>query len=308
MNRETKNWSFTWQTNMRQRKLPDRGKLASFLNRTCKKSVFQLELGERRKKRHFQGGFILQGPRLSKKKVLELFSKNFKNVAGLTISKAHDIEAVMKYSSKEQTRLEGPFVVGQAEVWDEEYANAILRDWQKILFNFIKENSSNKIFRDRKILWISSKAGAVGKSFMQKWLRIGQSELKARKLPVSSVERLVSAVSKVLDLENNKIDIFMVNITKSQGKEESFNDLLAALEQLKDGFIVDTMYGQYVEVIFKPPIVLIFTNESFRDYRDGLADDRWLPMQISNDEKIEVLEYNKDGNVTPFELENYKIK
>lgn len=308
MNNETRFWSFTWATCIAQKKLPERGKLAKFLNRISKTCTFQLECGKVRKKKHYQGGFVLLGERRSKKKLLDLFKSHFKNVAGLTIMKAHNMEAVMKYSSKEDTRLEGPFVVGQKEIWDEDFSNAILKSWQKDLFEFLKINSKNKILRDRKILWVQDPFGNSGKSFFQKWLRIGQHELKARKLPVSSVERLISAVSKVLALENNKIDIFMVDITKSRGREESLDDLLASLEQLKNGFVVDTMYGKYVEVIFKPPIVIVFTNESFREYRDRLTDDRWLPLHIRSDQQVEVLEFEKDDLILPQELKNYKIK
>ena len=78
-------------------------------------------------------------------------------------------------------------------------------------------------------------------------------------MPVSTVERLISAVTKLTQQED--IDLLMINLTKSRGQDQSMPDMFATIEDIKDGFIVDTMYGKYTEAIFDPPIIMIFTNE-----------------------------------------------
>ena len=49
----------------------------------------------------------------------------------------------------------------------------------------------------------------------QKWLRLGQRYIIARKLPVSSVERLILAVTKLT--REQEVDLLMINLTKTKG-------------------------------------------------------------------------------------------
>lgn len=58
----------------------------------------------------------------------------------------------MKYASKIESRVKGPFYVGQKENYNEEYAAMDLRQWQKELFEFILINKNNSIIRERKII------------------------------------------------------------------------------------------------------------------------------------------------------------
>lgn len=212
------------------------------------------------------------------------------------------MEDLIKYSSKEETRVEGPFHVGKKEVFDIEYSEMKLNPWQQDLLDFIRQNRNNKDLLDRKIIWIEDKVGNTGKSFFQKWLRVGQKYIVARKLPVSTVERPVTKVT-----EHIKVELFMINLTKTKGSDQSLDDLFATLEQIKDGYLVDVLYGKYVEAIFKPPIILVFTNESLANYRNKLTQDRWLGLHITNDKQIECYKY-VGGGITPIKLRDCKLK
>lgn len=64
MHKNTKYWSFTWGTTVIQKKLPNEVKLKNFLNNITEICVFQLECGSIKNKEHYQGAFILVGPRL----------------------------------------------------------------------------------------------------------------------------------------------------------------------------------------------------------------------------------------------------
>lgn len=51
----TKYWSFTWQTNINQKTIPDENLLLYFLNKHCSDAIFQYEKGTLREKLHIQG-------------------------------------------------------------------------------------------------------------------------------------------------------------------------------------------------------------------------------------------------------------
>lgn len=272
MHKNTKYWSFTWGTTVIQKKLPNEVKLKNFLNNITEICVFQLECGSIKNKEHYQGAFTLVGPRLSKKPLLERFQEIFSNVSGLTLSKTYDSKAAMKSASKIESRVKGPFYVGQKENYSEEYATMNLRQWQKELFEFILVNKNNSIIRERKIIWVEDNKACTGKSRFQKWLRLGQRDIIARKLPVSSVERLISAVTKLTMQES--VDLLLINLTKSKGQNQSLADVFAAIEDIKDGYIVDTLYGKYIEAIFNLTIILIVTNERLDDHLTSLSTDR----------------------------------
>ena len=137
---------------MTQKKLPNEVKLKKFLDNITEICVFQLECGSRKNKEHYQGAFTLVGPRVSKKQLLERFQEVFNNVSGLTLSKTYDSKAAMRYASKIDSRIKGPFYVGQEENYSEEYASMNLRQWQKELFKFIVTNKKNPVIRERKII------------------------------------------------------------------------------------------------------------------------------------------------------------
>ena len=245
-------------------------------------------------------------PRVSKKQLLERFQEIFNNVSGLTLIKTYDSKAAMKYASKIESRVKGPFYVGQKENYSEEYAEMTLRQWQRELFKFIVTNKNNPVIRERKIIWVEDIKGCTGKSKFQKWLRLGQREVIARKLPVSSVERLISAVTKLT--REQEVDLLMINLTKTKGENQSLEDMFAAIEDIKDGYIVDTMYGKYVEAIFESPLILVFTNDKLDKHISKLSKDRWLRLYINSDYSIEFRKDNEDGTITPFSLDKLDIK
>src|SRR5210317_1320844 len=306
MHKNTKYWCFTWGTTVTQKKLPNEIKLKNFLNNITEICVFQLERGTIKNKEHYQGAFTLVGPRISKKQLLERFQEVFNNVSGLTLSKTYDSKAAIKYASKIDSRVKGPFYVGQKENYSEEYSSMNLRQWQKELFEFIVINKNNPIIRERKIIWVEDSKGCTGKSKFQKWLRLGQREMIARKLPVSSVERLISAVTKLT--REQEVDLLMINLTKTKGENQSLEDMFAAIEDIKDGFIVDTMYGKYIEAIFESPLIVVFTNDKLDEHISKLSVDRWLRLHINYDYSIEFRKDDGDGTVTPVSLDTLTIK
>ncbi len=188
----TKYWAFTWSRNIKQHQLPKVDKLKKFLNMNSDYAVFQLERGEESGKEHYQGALILRGSRKSRSQVLELFKSCFQNVAGLTLSRIYDKDVAMAYACKIETSISGPYFIGRYEQYDEKMAEMKLKTWQQDLYDFLLQKKEDPIFRDRKIIWVEDSVGNSGKSWFLKYLRTGQRELVARKLPFTNVDRLVS--------------------------------------------------------------------------------------------------------------------
>lgn len=277
INRLTKYWSFTWDTNVKQKKLPSVEKLEQLLKANCADYVFQLEQGKKKKKPHYQGCFTLTGPRQSKIRTLELFREGNTNIAGLTISPVYDKVAIKAYVTKDEGRIEGPFYGGKDDMHSAKESKMELRPWQKELFEMLT-GPDQQYYKDRKVIWIQNPEGGAGKSRFIKWLRTGQRKLIARALPISSVDRLISAVC-ILN-QKLKVDVYTIDFTRSMGKDQSFKDLFAALEMIKNGQVIDVMYGRYNEAIFDPPMIVIFTNENIKDFSHYLSFDRWCVKTI----------------------------
>lgn len=116
VNRNTKYWFFTWEVNSAQHKLPSKERLKSFLDQIADYAPFQEEIGEKKGNLHYQGCLELYGPRLSKRKILDTFKDNFKNIGGLTVSKVFSKDAVLAYTSKQETRHSATVYCGKCLV------------------------------------------------------------------------------------------------------------------------------------------------------------------------------------------------
>lgn len=280
MNTQTKYWSLTWDTNIKQKKLPNEEALLSFFDRVAEECVFQYEKGTVKQKEHVQGTFTLCGQRQSKTIVLRLFASTFKNIHGLTLSPVYDKFAIKSYVTKEQGRTKGPFYGGKKEMYDKQMATTKLKKWQRQLFEVLTGEGHEEL-KDRKVIWVQDACGNTGKSWFQKWLRIGQKKIVTRSLPVSSVDRLISAVNIIN--KTHKIDAYTIDLTRTQGEDQSYKDLFSTIEQIKNGYVIDVMYGKYNEAIFKPPMIIIFTNNQHEEFRHYLSQDRWKVYTISPD-------------------------
>lgn len=281
MSTNTKYWSLTWETNIKQKKIPDEDKLITFLNQICTEACFQYEEGTLKRQLHIQGVISLEGPRQSKIATLNLFREHFKNIAGLTLTPVYDKVAISAYVTKPEGRIKGPFYAGKNERFDMTISKLPLRHWQQNLFELLISDELPNL-KDRKVIWVEDTSGNTGKSWFQKWLRLAQKKLIVRSLPVSNVDRLMSAVHIIN--KNYKVDVYCIDLTRTQGEDQSFKDLFSAIEQIKNGSAIDLMYGKYNETYFDPPVVMIFTNQELKDYHKYLSADRWLHLKIRDNQ------------------------
>ena len=288
MNNYSRHWTFTWEINSAQKKLPSEQKLEAFLNVISDMAQFQKERGKKKGKLHYQGYFEISGGRCAKKDILSLFQKEFRNCKGLTIQKVFSVEAILAYTSKQATRDSPTVYCGKQELYNVKYQNLLSKPWQVDLFVFLKmikneielgEEGDTERLRIRSLIWLEDVLGGSGKSQFIKWLRAGQKELVCRLMPIESVDRISHAM--VLLTKSRDIDIIMIDDTKTKGEGTSFKNMFEAIEKIKNGYIVSTMYGTYKESIYEYPTIIFFTNRKIQDYSGFLSKDRWYHMKIT---------------------------
>ena len=104
-----KRWTFTWNSDESD-PLIDYKILENLLNEITVEGVFQKEKGLKTCRTHYQGRFKLKGPRIGKRRLLEIFSQ-IGCISNLTFSpeRLNDSTA---YCTKSLGRLEGPWFVG----------------------------------------------------------------------------------------------------------------------------------------------------------------------------------------------------
>ena len=239
---------------------------------------------------HYQGCLELYGPRVSKRKLLDTFKDSFKNIGGLTISKVFSKDAVLAYTGKQETRHSATVYCGRKEMFSTEIQSFLSKEWQTDVFDFLKKVKYDddfddiQRFRKRSIIWLEDTKGGSGKSEFITWLRAGQKDLVCRLLPIDSVDRLLHAVTEIS--KHEKVDVFMIDDTRTQGEKTSFNNMFEAIERIKNGHVVSTMYGRYAEVIYNRPQIIFFTNREVFGYLKNLSRDRWYHMKITEDYKL----------------------
>ena len=127
-----------------------------------KEMVFQLELGPKTGKRHYQGFF-----RIAKKQRTKRIAKELNNVLfGIEIAGAMDTNSVKKYVTKMKSRIDGPFYYPKLyEGEDTLIIETNPYQWQIDMLEFIKQPPI-----PRKITWIVDFKGNSGKSTFIKYL------------------------------------------------------------------------------------------------------------------------------------------
>lgn len=189
------------------------------------------------------------------------------------------------YCSKEDTRVGSTeYSVGLENSYKYEDI-ALLEDPQKrfpwqhiILSEFFTEAPYNLTpADDRSIYWITDLQGCSGKSLFTKFLCARNDSIV--KLSFATAAQLRASV---VGLGARRM--YIIDIPRTLGNEDSINDLLSAIEDLKNGFVVSSFYGTYGKLFMSPPHILIFSN---RDCPiEKLSPDRWKAFNIVGDKTL----------------------
>lgn len=255
--RKYKHWMFTWNEELDQEKLVE---LESFLKTFCNKYVFQEEKGETTGRRHLQGYFetIIRKRHPS---LISLFKMKFGDVAQLTIERMLGTQTEAKeYCTKTDTRVSSPRMYGfptpyeasDLQMFDN---SANWYPWQKSFMELIfNKDLTLKKPDDRTIIWIQDLMGNSGKSKLVKHICYNYSE-EACKLSFGSSTQLRSAC-----ITAGPKKLYFIDVPRTLGKEDSINELISVIEDIKNGFIVSSMYGKHLQMMFDPPHIVVFAN------------------------------------------------
>lgn len=140
--------------------------------------------------------------------------------------------------------------------------------WQNTLLEELFDSipHSLKTADDRTIVWVTDQQGCSGKSKLVKYMCSHNDN--TAKLGFGTANQLRSAVVTV-----GPKKLYIIDIPRTLGEDDSVNDILSVIEDIKNGFVVSSFYGTYTKLIFTPPHIVIFSNS--RCPVNKLSGDRW---------------------------------
>ena len=153
----------------------------------------------------------------------------------------------------------------------------VLKRWQSQLLELIQGPLQNYL-KDRKVICIQDNVGGQGKSTFIRYLSMNEKlfDLGIEKLPIDWPDRVRSAVIKLS--RKKDVDIYTFDFTRTQGIDTNFQNLFEVIEEIKNSYIVNIMYGNFNRAFIKTAIVIIFTNMDINELKKYLSEDRWEPF------------------------------
>jgi len=144
--------------------------------------------------------------------------------------------------------------------------------WQTDLWNKVF-NEMNEIrpADTRKIIYLYDKEGNTGKSsFIKYWLYNFED---VSFLTYGNPQQLRSCIAK-----EGERKVYLIDLPRAKSEHDSEIDLLNTVEQLKNGTILNTIFGDGKRMLFDPPTVIISAN--YLCNFDLLSEDRWEIYKI----------------------------
>lgn len=236
-------------------------------------AVFQLEAAPTTGALHIQANVKLK----EKKRSKTLARGSNVLLWGVEISEA-SIEGQMELSNyvmKATTRVQGPWG-WPIDIYKGQDLYVEPRPWQRTLEEYILKTPDR-----REIVWIQNSTGNAGKSQFVKKMCWAHG---ATYLAYARTENLIATAAQKIS------ECYLVDLSKSMPKDIGKNDLYAALEQIKNGMLLNTKFAVKT-VFFNPPHVLVFSN--FKPAYQAMSADRWRVMHITEDWRL------ADGPETP---------
>lgn len=250
--------------------------LTKWLEANCKKWVFQLEKGDSGYE-HWQGRFSL-----IKKRQIHIVKKLFKeipvpNYLAPTTNEEHRKEFF--YVMKEDTRIEGPYKDGLADVDNiyipRQFRDKKLYEWQQTIID------SAKVFDDRIINLIYDPVGNQGKSTVASIceLKYGGIDMP----PLNDYKELIALACDICtDKQIRDPKIILFDMPRAVKKDQLYG-LYSAIEQIKKGKLYDCRY-HYKSWWIDSPQIWVFTNKY--PETEMLSADRWKIWQISEQKLV----------------------
>lgn len=151
---------------------------------------------------------------------------------------------------------------------------------QRQIYEIIFENNGSiKKPHPRHIISLIDTAGNSGKSSFFKWIFYNYSNEVGRISSVSSSKLR----SSLINLGSKKI--YIIDLPKSEfNSQEEEEDLLAVIEDLKTGIVLETTGGKENALLMEPPHILISFNSMLSE--TFLRKDKWQIYQLTTDKNL----------------------
>lgn len=266
--------------------LPDNKELRIFFEEQCTEYVFQKERGLVSGRLHWQCAMKLRVRRRKTTILNSIKVKGFKPHQWQLEPMYGSWEEASAYCLKDDTRVEGELIYTNMLAYGGQDVAFLDKKeshfpWQKELFNIIF-NDDVLLFKkpdDRKIYWFTDFGGNTGKSKFTKWICLRNS--RAVKVPFGSASQLRSSI-----ISMGPKRVYMLDIPRTIGQDDDMKAIYSLLEDLKNGFVVSSMYGKNAVLLMDPPHVVVFSNQFPEDKR--MSADRWVTYGIHKDNTVEL--------------------
>lgn len=159
--------------------------------------------------------------------------------------------------------------------------------WQNKIIDLLFDDLTDclKDADDRTIIWLTDTEGNNGKSKFVKWCCFNNDNII--KISFGSSSQLRSAI-----IAAGPRKLYFVDIPRTLGSDDSIHSLMSALEDLKNGYLVSSMYGKNETLLLDPPHIVVFSNKDCPV--SMLTNDRWKQYAIIPPKKQLALK-NEDG-------------
>lgn len=197
------------------------------------------------------------------------------------ITRLNSIELKVKLNQhkeyKDKAKKESTYKGEDIKILDE---RKNWKPWQLTMFNaFFNDNYSFKKPREREIYSIVDLKGRSGKSIFYKWLMVNIGEDEIGKVTFGTASQLRSSV-----IQMGEKKLYLLDLSRSKGKADSEEDLMAVLENIADGMVSSPMYGKAASLLMEPPHIMI-TSNYLLDY-GLLSMDRWRVYILQDDNSL----------------------
>lgn len=260
--------AYVFTLNMKNRVYVDACDLQEVLGEYCEKYLFQLEQGENSEHQHYQGYIYFKNPK-SFKQVQDIFGDSNPH-----IEVCRNNKKAIEYCQKIQTRVKGPWskgiVITRKQIKDP-LEGKTLHEFQQKIMDIIEEEPD-----DRTIYWFYDHKGGAGKTALAKHLLLKRQDVAY----VSGKGGDIKYIIKNFIHERGEPRVVIIDIPRCQ---DITYISYGAIEEIKNGMIINTKYESSTEV-FNCPHIIIFSND--QPNTDKFSKDRWVIENVSKGKKF----------------------
>jgi hypothetical protein len=226
-------------------------------------------------------------------KILEnnLKSDIIKKVNVTALMKTEFNQYILKNNNENQTLNAKSYDDGSEYSGDDiRFMNnkSVWHEWQRqiysTLFHKSVTNQEDRIRKphDRKITFLYCPHGNTGKSVFWKWLQNKMKDSNSLgRLTIGSSQQLKSALVK---MPHRQIYVCDIPRTISNEDQNRMSSLISTIESLKDGVLLNVMYGENTAILMDRPHIIISSN--FLINPDLLSRDRLEIFEITKGKKL----------------------